>query len=257
MKGMESFHPKIESFLEGTMGPKEQAEFEKELEGQPELQEQIKQYKIAQRILKVRRHMDLRQEIDTIALRQSLNPSSSHPYRRILIAASLAILFCTTMAYFSVQSRLSNKALFHSFFDPYPIMSGQIRGDQDSSNLSFNQAMNAYGNRDFHSSADLLSSIHDQHPGINIYLANSLLAINESQEAVDVLLGERNQSNYTYTPVLEWYLALAYLKLGLEDSAIHILYSLKDQKVDKHYQKKANSSLKKIESKYRQIPGIQ
>ncbi|MEM7371025.1 MAG: hypothetical protein AAF587_20590 [Bacteroidota bacterium] len=239
------------------MDTEDRAEFEKKLQEQPELQKQVKQYQIAQQILKVRRHMDLRQEIDTIALRQSLKPSSSHSYQRIAIAASLALLLCTTMVYFSVQSRFSNKALFHTFFDPYPVLNGHIRGSQDSSNAEYQIAINAYANQDYQTSVDLLSRVKDQYNVVNvdIYLANAFLALGEAEKAVEILTTQRNLA--TYRPDLEWYLSLAYLQLGQSDSATKVLSILKTKSLDSFYRDKAKTSLKKLNSKYRNLPGIQ
>ncbi|MEL6560779.1 MAG: tetratricopeptide repeat protein [Bacteroidota bacterium] len=200
---------KIERFLRGELNTEEKEAFEKEIASDETLKEEIANFS---RILKGMEASSIREEIRSIHERKSTNTNSNSGrvglnwfYR---IAAAFLVIF--SIWYLASQNE-SNEKLFSTYFSPYPDAVSVRGGD----NQKVSEAMRMYSSGMYREAITSLSQVPEearQYADIRFYLALSLLATDQTKQAIELLEQLYQINNNRFLPQIRWYLALAYLK---------------------------------------------
>lgn len=241
-------NPQLEAYLENQLSPEEKKNFELELAQNPALSLEWQQYRRVYAALKVFRHNDLVKEVQNLATqsprltrRQAVGWVSG-------IAAGLLVLI---LSVYGFAQTYSNEAIFKRTFSPYPPLYGTLRSQTSDDLPVFIQGIEVYAEKKYEEAASIFRTI----PAENIFyedgllfLANSLIAQNQYQEAIEVLSKSPRQ-----TPQVSWYKGLALLAAGETDSAQKTFEALIQNPEDDFYQKKSAIVLEDIHSPLRKL----
>lgn len=181
------------------------SEFAKEIEFQNNLKTAIK-----------KEEQDaLKKELQALEAEEN---TTTFNYKKWFIAASfIALLALPSFWYFN--NSIDTEELFVENFEPYRnIVQPIVRGEQKEDLTS--KAFEAYESKDYNNAILHFNSLLNEAPNttISFYKANTLLQLNKTDEAIEIL-----KENAKITDTLQdrnlWYLALAYLKENnIEDS---------------------------------------
>ncbi|MEZ4776372.1 MAG: hypothetical protein R3D00_24570 [Bacteroidia bacterium] len=250
MDKKDSTNPQLEAYLENQLSPEEKKEFEKELEQNVALSEELLQYRQAYAALKVLRHNDLLKEV------QNYSDERRRAWRKSLllysgIAASLLILVFSAYGF---AFSYSNGAIFDRYFSPYVSLYGTLRSQGNDDSTDFFRAMKAYSERDYSYSIKALRTISPEsvfYKDAQLYLANALMALKQYREAQQVL-----EDADVSVPQVGWYLGLSLLATEDSEKAQKVFEALRQNPKDDFYQKKADLVLSDLHSPLRRLPGM-
>jgi len=151
-------------------------------------------------------------------------------------ALAASFLFFALAAYFLIPKAPSNEKLFSSYLDAFPDVSSETVRGEDVVHNSLGQAMQFYNNGSFEEAIKAFEKIPvtaELKDYANFYQGISLLNTGNAEKALS-LLSTVQQENGVQDGV-EWYTALAHLKLDDVASAKKVLESISSSK---HYKKK-------------------
>ena len=140
---------------------------------------------LAERLLKLDRRNALMKELKE-------SEKKATPFRFWLGSVAAAIFFIFLVGWLIVHQNYSNQQLAEAHFQVYP-GTGMLKSnspDADSSILS--RAMNLYEGEKYAEAIPLFRQIPATHPyyyQVQIYWGNSLLAITDSKQAIEVFEG--------------------------------------------------------------------
>lgn len=159
--------------------------------------------------------------------------------KMLLMAASLALLVTIGVItiLFIRPAAPNTYELFAANFRPYENINN-VRGTRnltgDSTQLIENMGFYFYNQSKYDSAAFVFKHLYQKNPKsetIAFYLANSILASDQSPDEAILLLKELISRNTIFTPQSRWYLALAYLKKNKPQEArkeLEILITVSD-----------------------------
>ncbi len=132
--------------------------------------------------------------------------------------------------------------IYAAYFEPYPSLFEQKNGNEapvDSSILS--QAMKAYANGQYKLANEAFQIAENQGIDFNqpqrFYRAMSLMSINQTEKAIEILLSLKNEGGGPFEEQVVWFLSLAYLKTNQVDKAKQMLRATVDSTVS-HFNRK-------------------
>lgn len=141
------------------------------------------------------------------------------PFYRITAVAA-AVLLLLLAGYLLMPSKNAPEQLAMNYFEPYPM--SNVRGETDEAQSLMDKALTPYQEGNFEEALPYLQQLQQAKPDndqLKLNLASGLIAEKQFQEAIDLLQSISFQS----ADAAEWYLALAYLLNGQEDSAKSLL----------------------------------
>lgn len=223
---------KIEQYILGQMTDVEKADFEKELENNPLLKEQLE---LEQDFVGQIRN---RAFVDGQIGRAKKEMKRGKTIR--LISYSVSSIAALFLVFFVVQSVLQGQRyneLYASNFSSYTndliVTDGTIRGEDETRGEAWHanpiSAMSAYEKKDFTTAENQFNEIlsKSDNPEIRFYLAITQLENNKTKEALKNLqLLYSQPKEYRYYEQTRWYLALVHLKLHHKSEAKKYLIEL-------------------------------
>jgi predicted negative regulator of RcsB-dependent stress response len=144
-----------------------------------------------------------------------------------------------------VQNSVKAPVLYAQYFEVLPNMkAAEDRGVELKSELKSDAdlAMEYYNNGDFKKAAIILKGQDD----INYLVFGAIAEMknNQHEEAIDILQKSRQlDSDERYRDIIDWYLALSYLKQGDINKSKEFLSSIAN---DKHYKKEEAGAILKL-----------
>lgn len=240
----------IGTYLKGELSGDSLKEFERKLQYDKSLQEEVELEKNAQALTKVfgRSHLKAR-----------LNDFEEMPQQKVRIVPLLrkitsiaaAILLITLAGYVVLdfeKKPLKTEAIFEEYFEPYraPI---SIRSSTTNANQLWTSASEQYALKNFeaaaHSFGEYLKITDSASYLAHFYLGASLLAQKNPKPAVAIAAFSKVLENDNdYQQQAKWHIGLAYLKLGERDAAIAIFEEISESKSYK--QEAANKIIKAL-----------
>ena len=100
-----------------------------------------------------------------------------------------------------------------------------------------------YNAEKFEQAASMLLSVTIQNDTLSLYQANALIKINKGQDAITIL--QKIPATSPLSPEKEWFLAIAYWRVGNSDKAKTLLQDIA-KNPDSNWQSKAAALLKKL-----------
>jgi tetratricopeptide (TPR) repeat protein len=239
----------IERYNTGEMDPLEKKWFAKELEGNTNLQEEVKLRKRVDDSLVKHDLIDLRTKLANLekTRKEKVVASDSKKSPITRFAAAIAVLMLLgTVSYLISGGSANSDRIFESSFVPYEY-SGPSRSEARNSDNLFKSSIVLYSNGDYKAAASSLKEYLNKVPGKTE--ASLLLGVSEMQNknfesAINLFYGLCNDKSNIYLDHSQWYLALCYVKTGNYPLANREFEAI--VKSGSIYESKARKIIKKI-----------
>ena len=227
MKKQETYE-QIEAYLAGFMSSQEKADFEKALEGDDRLKNEVEFHRELAEATKGENFHKLRdvlQKTDASWTGEKGHSGGrviSMSFMKMAIAASVVVLMGVAL-WFNITSSTDGPELFAAHFEPYDMVITQrsLEGPKDQ---VLETAINNYDDGNYQESEKQFSNlaeINPDEPIMRIYECISSLATGNSKSSIDCF------DNLLNIPALaeqsRWYLGLAYLQDGNGKKAAEVL----------------------------------
>lgn len=215
----------IERFLSGIMTDQEKQGFEKQLEEDPSLQQELDLHRQIETTLKGEKVHQLRDVLKKVdknwqapeAPKEAIVKTFN--FKKILSIAAAVLVLLVAYQFFSTTKNASSEALFADNFQTYKMVLNQ-RTLSDTDNNSFdakliNQGISAYEEKNFALAAATFQKLQEQHNNIvafQFYRASSELSLENTDIAIRLLEEISSKSGHLFVEQTQWYLALAYLQ---------------------------------------------
>lgn len=204
---------KIDQYLMGQMTGEELEAFEREIQADPGLAQEVETQKQAVQLLEISR--DSKMKANLRAIHQSaigsakVVPIKRRKIFRFALGGVAAILLLYTF-YFFFFNTPNPERLFSDHFAPYPI-SFSVRDANTDPKAS--EAAIAYKNGDYKTALGLFQVLESQSQNTAYSLGVGLcqLALNQPESAIIAL--QKLSNDPLFAEPAQWYTALAYLKL--------------------------------------------
>lgn len=219
MERSEELFEKIEAYLNARMTGDEARNFQREMEENEDLRNEVELHRELNRNLK---------NGDTVAFRKKVRQASTERPKNknisllnVLKIAAVLIILVGVAAFFLLNTTDSGSGIYEKYYQQYPI-EDMLRGsDADDERLELNKK---YTRGEYANIVADYERLVDENPDeviIQMYLANCYLNTREEKKAI--ALFENVQKNNKYYEAAQWYLALSYLKLNDTGRAGNVL----------------------------------
>ena len=215
----------IEKYFEYSLTPKEQVEFNDQLQNNEEFKKEFLFQKDLKKAISLNQREELKLDLQQFEKEFQEKSNKGFLFNKWLIAASVALLIGFGFWFAKDTYYPSNEQLFAQNFKPYRnIVQPIVRGENPKT--IEHSAFVAYENKDYHKAINLFNSVNNPNePYIQFYKAMSLLSLNKTDDAIQILLPvavekRSSSSSKNFSEMANWYLALAYLKNGNSEKAL-------------------------------------
>ncbi len=252
----QDLYDQIEAYLEGRLNEEAVAAFERQLQSDPELVQEVADLRTARFLLKSASYDVLKTQLKSYSkeLEQvDTTPivSISHFVWKWAIAASL-VLGLTVTWFWMKQNTVDTADLVAAYYVPYPNIINPVKmGEKSHSHQEVEkEAMRAYEAGDFMRAAELLEqlSMKSANQWWLFYLGNAYLGAKKGELASRAFLSLKKQPTFLNMGLSEqtdWYLALSYLQMDRKSEAKALLRPI--QTSSKIYGPKAKELLDQLE----------
>lgn len=217
----------IADYLSGELSPKEEAEFLKKCEQDPELKAALDASAEAVSLAKLAGRLELQQSLQEIA--QQHKRQAKVVRLKFLIPAAAIIALLLGTYFWSGPSTGDTQALFEQNFEIYPAPANQRSSDLEL--INWNAAVEAYNEQDYELSLQFLEKAASEKPAyiIAFYKAQCLMATKnyEAGKLMMILEGLAGH-NTPYSEQALWYLGLYHLSVESIDVAKVIFQDIVD-----------------------------
>ena len=202
----------LQKYLDHSLTEEEKTLLEKEIKENPDFQRELEEAYDLRKAIIAHKKEQLKTTFKTLGQPQK-TPfiTKFKPYG---IAASIFIGILI-LAYFLMNSPVSNEALFSENFEPYRNIITPIERSEESTDNKSQEYVAFYDYETGNFEAALVAFTHlyetEKTSYYLFYKANCELQLNEVDVAINTFLAHQ-KSNDTFKEKGKWYLALAYLK---------------------------------------------
>jgi tetratricopeptide (TPR) repeat protein len=238
----------IERYNAGEMNNDERLWFQKELEGNDKLRQEVHLRERTEEILKSQDILSLRNKLSRIESNRTSNVTATKPKKptHLKYAALIAALVIIgSLAVFHGRN-LSLEEIISQNRTVYQPSTGQ-RSLQTSTNEDFIQGLEYYNISDFKNAAFHFSKVVESNPkDMAATLLNGISNYQENQfHEAKLSFGKVIDDNKNlYIDQAQWYLALCYLKTEEKEKAVQLLGIIREEKG--FYARDAKNILRKI-----------
>lgn len=203
---------KIDPYLDGELNEEEKAAFEKSVEQDPQLEEEVRQNMLLREVVETAYQENLRAHIRTWKSEGSKNSDRQvATIRRLgyrLAAAASVVIILTASIFTMVVPQYSNDRIAARFYEPDADL-GSIRGSNDADILR--QAFENYEQGNFTGAIPGFQRYPDNDKAL-YGLGLSYYQIEDFENAIITFKALAERKNIEYTEKAEFYLLLSYLK---------------------------------------------
>jgi tetratricopeptide (TPR) repeat protein len=222
----------IDRYLQDEMSPEEKVWFEKELDGNTALVEEIDFQQKVNVALSDKDTLQFKMQLDQI--HEEIHVATENGkrlihsvYKNISIAASaLAVFMIVFSVYFSNRT-FSSERLFDQFYQPAE--ASVIYRTADNSSDLLVTAINYYDQQDYAKAIVLFESILQEDgfkPGVNLYSGISYMELNNYEEANNNFQKIINNSPNPFVESASWYLGVSYVLTSEREKAQKLFSAL-------------------------------
>jgi tetratricopeptide (TPR) repeat protein len=238
----------IERYNAGEMSDTEKLWFDKELNGNKKLREEVNLRKKTDEVLKNQDLISLRNKLSSIERSRSVNVPETKPKRPLHIkyAALIAVaIILGSLAIFSGRN-LSTDEILKRYTVDYKPTSNQ-RSSGVITNEYFTQGLEYFNTHDYKNAALYFSKVVENEPK-DMY-ANLLSGISnyevsrysEAKQSLGIVIDDKKN---LYIDQAQWYLALCFLQTREKEKSIQLFKKIKNE--GGYYSKNAKVILRKI-----------
>lgn len=240
----------IERYLQGEMDPEELKWFEKEIEGNIHLNEEIDLRKKVDMVLSDRDLIDLKLQLEQIHLEISEVTEKGKGairkiYRRVYYTAGALALLVIGLSLYMYNRDFSNSKILQEYYLP-ATASANFRSS-GADNLELVKAMELYQEKKFEKAIALFEKILAKDStkiGVNLYSGISHMEIQEYNKANERFQRILNNQPNPFVESAKWYLGMCYIMTNNRDKAAEQFEILADNKG--YYQSEAKRILRRI-----------
>ena len=229
MKSEINYSEFIQRYLEGIMSPEEKHWFEKELDSNPELQDELVLYQHIDSAISDKEVFDMEDQLDQIyAELNSEKPKETPSKNRVkpgalkIAGIAVALTMIISLAIYEIAPRqLSNAAIYNKYYQPYE-SNMNFRSGDETVNVELRTAMEKYEQKDYAKAIVMFENILQKDAsrvGLNLYTGISHMEINEYRQAGKSFKKVIEHQQNLYIDQAEWYLGFCYLKTGKREKA--------------------------------------
>ncbi|KPL12516.1 MAG: hypothetical protein AMS26_17315 [Bacteroides sp. SM23_62] len=220
MEKMSKYDEFIQPFLDGELSREELDWFNKELQSNAVLAEDIRLYREVDSAIREQDVMDLRDQLDVIHNSigdPSKEPAKQSKYRKVLsyaAIASLAILISFGILLKVQHKKLTNEQIYQRHYEPYEVTMVYRSGETQS---LINLAQSKYDAQDYYGAIEIYEQILGKEPGnmeSNLYSGISYLETEQYSKAENRFGVIIDHNDNLYIEQAEWYLGFCYLQTG-------------------------------------------
>lgn len=222
----------IQSYLGGDLSDVDRKSFEKELEVNIELQQELKLYQSVEIVLKDNSLEKFKARLDNIHrnfIGNAKRPRTFGFNTFSLIAASIVVIISLgSVMLYTFSSNQSNLDVFNKYYEPYEI-SMMTRSARNLNDSIIRIATTSYNDGEYSFAKQLLEDIltrNQKDNKVQFILGVSNLQLNFLEEAKANFKTVIKDKNPYFYQQAEWYLTLTYLKLDDKKSALAQLNSI-------------------------------
>jgi tetratricopeptide (TPR) repeat protein len=237
----------IERYNAGEMSDSEKLWFEKELEGNKSLRNEVEISKKTDEILLKQDVITLRNKLSSIEMDRKRSEIKK-PQKQIFfsIAASVAVLVIVGSVLVLEGNNLSTNDIMKKYYEEYQPASGQRSVSSEKDDL-FTQGLEYFQTHDYRNAALIFSKVIETEPkDMYATLLNGISNFEESRylDAKKSFGTVIDDNKNLYIDQAQWYLALCYLQTDEKAKAIQLLHTISDE--GGVYAKLSNKILRKI-----------
>lgn len=240
----------IERYNAGEMSDSEKIWFEKELEGNEKLRNEVNLRKHTDSILRNQNVLSLRNKLSEIEAKRKLadkKVNGNNRIRYIRYAAVITVLALIGSAVLFTGRNLSSETIMKEYYRPYDPPTNS-RSASTATDADFNLALEFYKTHDYKRAAVLFSKVLESRPGdMQVELLNGVSNFEEKKypEAKQSFGKVIDDKNNLYIDQAQWYLALCYLNTNENEKAKQLFSQIvKDDGVYRTQAKKIIRSMK-------------
>ncbi len=238
----------IERYLADEMSEAEKLWFQKELEGNERLRNEVDLRKKTDNILKSKDILSLRNKLSEIEKHKASTVVTSKTDRGVYVrfAAVISIAILVGLFVLMPGKKLSTDDIMNKYYKTYEPATSQRSATVSISN-DFDQALEFYHTRDFTNAAKYFSKVIGEKPK-DMY-STLLYGISnfedkkypEAKSSFGKVIGNNNN---LYIDQAEWYLALCYINTDEKGKALNLLQKI--HRENSIYKNEAGEIIKKL-----------
>jgi tetratricopeptide (TPR) repeat protein len=239
----------IERYNAGEMSETEKQWFEKEIDGNEKLRNEVNLRKRTDEILKNQNVMSLRNKLSEIEKKRSEQSAAVDKFRipvYIRYAAVIAALVLIGSLVIFPGKSLSNDEIMNQFYKTYEPALNQ-RSANSNADADFTLALEYYNTHDYNNAAKLFSKVIEKKPNdMQSVLLNGVSNFEDKKypEAKQSFGKVIDNKNNLYIDQAQWYLALCYINTNEKDKAQRLLTII--SKEDGVYKNDAKKIIRKL-----------
>jgi tetratricopeptide (TPR) repeat protein len=239
----------IERYNAGEMSETEKQWFQKEIEGNEKLRNEVNLRKRTDEILKNQNVISLRNKLSEIEKSRSKQSASVDKFRipvYIRYAAVIsALVLIGSLVIFPGKS-LSNQEIMNQYYKPYEPAANQRSAHSDA-DADFTLALEFYNTHDYNKAAILFNKVLEKKPNdMQTVLLKGVSNFEEKRypEAKQSFGKVIDDKNNLYIDQAEWYLALCYINTNEKEKAQSLLTKISIE--DGIYKNDAKKIIRKL-----------
>lgn len=240
----------IERYIQGEMNPEEKNWFEKEIEGNLLLKDEINLRKQVNSVLSDKDILDLKMQLDKIhqeifEVTEKGKGAIRQIYRRVYITASALAIFAIAFTVYMSNRNFSNDKLVELYYQP--AQTTMNFRSSEPSNEALTEAMNVYNSKNYLEATRLFELIlkKDQsHIGVNLYSGISYMEMKQFEKAENSFQKIVDSQPNPFVESANWYIGLCNIMADKREKAASQFELL--SKADGFYQKDAKKILRRI-----------
>jgi len=197
---------RIESYLNQSLNAEEHADFERQIDSDPVLKQEVELHRSLYAELNDIDSLEFRKKVVEIGKNHN-NQQPKSSFFSWKIAASLLVLI--GLSVYLWLKPTTGEDLFETYYKAYPV-EDMVRGENTTDN---DEILQRYTNGNYNEVLADLKRLSKENPNnetLQLYLGNSYLNLDHEEEAIIVFQNITKQSKYYEDG--QWYLALAYIK---------------------------------------------
>jgi len=210
----------IDKYIQKTATPEELQEINRLLEEDPAFKEEFYFHLELKEAIKIEENQKLKKQLQKLDTEKSPKKFYLNMYK----VAAVLIIGLGILWFFNTSPNYDK--IYAENFEPFPNIVAPTVRDLNASENKTAVAFRLYDNQNYTAAATAFKELYDQDKTsyANFYYAISLMADQEFEKAIQALETPDWEVPEKYLGYTDWYLGLAYLKIGDKESARDYLY---------------------------------
>jgi len=215
----------VNKYFEQRLSDEEKAVFESLLQNDSEFAKEVAYQKNVKKAITLNERETLKQALQSFENNKKENKNNP----KFWYIAAVFLLFFGGLAWFQFMQD-SPEQLYQEYYQSYPnVVAPTVRGDNDRNIKS--DAFYEYDSGNYQKALELFSKIYTDETldYALFYQAMTLMELKRYDEAIAAFDQFKTSDDNAFSPFVNWYKALSYLKLNEKEKAIQLLKELSEK----------------------------